>query len=63
MEDDLTVQELCDELKKLIEIGCGDYEVIVSYDTGYVGTSIRNKSPKINKQPMKKYCSVIFEGY
>ena len=62
-KNDLTVQELYNALAILIEKGCGDYGVVVSFDSGYAGTSIKNTNPKINKQPMKEYCTVKFEGY
>ena len=61
-EKDLTVKELYELLEPLIE-EYGDLEVMVSYDSGLVGTSIKNKLPMVDLQPMRKYSKVIFEGY
>lgn len=59
---DLTVRELYDLLEPLLD-EYGDLEVIVSYDSGLVGTSIKNKLPMVDLQPMRKYSKVILEGY
>lgn len=63
MENDLTVQKLYDKLGELIDQGYGDFRVNVSFDSGYAGTSIQDKDPKIYKDDDIKYCSVKFEGY
>lgn len=39
-EKDLTVRELYDKLKDLIEKGCGDNEVRIRYDSDCVYTTI-----------------------
>ena len=59
---DLTVKELYDLLEPLVD-EYGDLEVVVSYDGGLVVTSIKNKLPIVDLQPMRKYSRVIFEGY
>ena len=60
-EKDLTVRELYEMLEPLHEYG--DLEVLVSYDSGLVSTSIKNKPPLFVEQPMRKYCKIKFEGY
>ena len=59
---DLTVKELYDLLEPLVD-EYGDLEVVVSYDGGLVVTSIKNKRPIVDLQPMRKYSRVRFEGY
>jgi len=59
---DLTVRELYEMLEPLLE-DYGDLEVLVSYDSGIVATSIQNKPPIVNIQPMRKYSKIIFKGY
>ena len=59
---DLTVKELYELLEPLLE-DYGNLEVVVSYDSGLVATSIKNKLPIVNLQPMSEYSSVRFEGY
>ena len=59
---DLTVKELYDLLEPLVDEN-GDLEVVVSYDGGLVVTSIKNKRPIVDLQPMRKYSRVRFEGY
>lgn len=61
-EKDLTVKGLYELLKPLVK-EYGDLEVFVSYDCKCAATSIRNKPPVIDIQPMRKYCKVVFEGY
>lgn len=59
---DLTVRELYDLLEPLLD-EYGDLEVVVGYDSGLVVTSIQNKLPMVDLQPMRKYSKVRFEGY
>lgn len=59
---DLTVKELYGLLEPLLD-EYGDLEVVVSYDSGLVVTSIKNKRPMVDLQPMRKYSKVRFEGY
>ena len=59
---DLTVRELYDLLEPLLD-EYGDLEVVVSYDSGFVVTSIKNKLPMLELSPMRKYSRVKFEGY
>lgn len=59
---DLTVRELYDLLEPLLD-EYGDLEVVVSYDSGIVVTSIQNKLPRVDLQPMRKYSKVRLEGY
>ena len=59
---DLAVKELYDLLEPLLD-EYGDLEVVVSYDSGLVVTSIQNKLPMVDLQPMRKYSKVRLEGY
>ena len=63
MTENLTVKELYNILETLIKDDCGEYKIIISFDSGHGGTTIKNKPPKINKNEVKEYCSVKFEGY
>ena len=53
-EKDMTVKDLYEALEPLL-IEYGDLEVRVSYDSGYVATNIKNKTPQLVLQPMRKY--------
>lgn len=61
-EKDLTVKGLYEMLEPLLDEH-SDLEVRVSYDSGLVATSIKNKMPLVDLQPMREYSSVRFEGY
>ena len=61
-DGDLTVRELYELLDPLLD-EYGDLKVLVSYDSGLIATSIKNKLPRINIQPMRKYSKVILTGY
>ena len=58
----MTVKELYEALEPLLD-EYGDLEVLVSYDSGCVATSIRNKPPTVVLKPMREYSNVRFEGY
>ena len=62
MMSDLTVRQLYELLEPLLDEN-GDLEVRVSYDSGLVATSIKNKSPTVHLAPMKEYSYVKLEGY
>ena len=71
-ENQKNIEEKIKDLKSYIELNdlleplvdeYGDLEVVVSYDGGLVVTSIKNKLPIVDLQPMRKYSRVIFEGY
>lgn len=59
---DMTVKELYEILGEIVE-DYGDLEVLISYDSGLVATTIKNKSPIFIEQPMSEYCKIRFEGY
>ena len=59
---DMTVRELYDELSNIVD-KYGDLEVVITYDSGLAGTHLKKKSPIFKKQPMRKYCKIILEGF